>query len=327
MWPFKKKTPVVEVDPNENMRLGNVLDKHLTKYIRVVNINNSVKTGMILFGLTLFMFNIFLSSFKEKETNHIASIALSGVMSSENDMGSAAQFAEHFTKAVNDETAKAIVIIANSGGGSPTQGESINTLISEYTKKPLTERKPVYLSVQEVCASACMMAFASTDKILVHYNSMIGSIAVRMDGWGLDKFLATFDIERKVIATGKYKDLFDPYKNLTEEEKEFIRTDVMGPMHKHFVQVVKDGRGDKLDLTNEMLFAGMIFSGDDGLKVGLADEVQTTLQLEDTLKKEFTVDEIRRYNKPSKFNLKSLFSTSVETAIRNIVSESFTVTM
>lgn len=324
---FKKKQPESEIDTNENMRLGNVLDKHLTKYIRVVNINNSVKTGMILFGLTLFMFNIFLSSFKEKETNHIASITLTGVMSSENDMGSAAQFAEHFTKAVKDETAKAIVIIANSGGGSPTQGEAIHTLISQYTSKPLAERKPVYLSVQEVCASACMMAFASADKIMTHYNSMIGSISVRFDGIALDKALAKFDIERKVIATGKYKDLFDPYRNLTDDEKNFIRTDVMGPMHQHFVSVMKQGRGEKLDLTNEMLFSGMIFSGQDGLNVGLADELKTTLQLEEELKQEYKVEEIRRYNKASKFNLKSLMASSMETAIRNVFSQEFSITM
>lgn len=325
MW--FKKTPKASEEPELSPRLAQVLDRHLSKYIRVVNINNSVKTGLILFGLVFFFFNILKGSMSVKKPEHIASIAFTGGITSENPMANARSFSEVFFKAAEDPTAKAILIIANSGGGSPTQAEAIHEMISGYTSKPLSERKPVYVSIQEVCASACVLALASADKITAHHNSLVGSISVRMDGWAVDRALSRLDIERKVITTGKHKALFDPYRNLTDEEKDFIRDHVMGPMHQHFVDTVKAGRGDKLDLTNDMLFTGMIWAGNDAVNIGLADVIQTTYYLEESLKSEYSVQEITRYNRPSRLNLKGMFTSSVELAIRNILTQDVAVTM
>lgn len=314
MW-FKKKE--VAPDTGERKNLSAVIDRHMSSYIKVVNVNNSLKTGMIIFAFLVGMFNLFLSSFEVKKVEHIAQITFSGAVSAENPMGSATEFAANFSKAVKDESAKAIMIIANSGGGSPTQAESIQQIIAEYVAKPAKERKQVYVTVQEICASACVLAFAGVDKILAHHNSVIGSISVRMDGIALDKALKKFDIERKVITTGKYKDLFDPYRNLEESEKEFIKSKVMAPMHQHFVDTVKAGRGDKLDATNELLFTGMIWAGTDAIKIGLADAIQTTHQLEEELKAEHKVEEVRAYNRQSKFSLKNMLTSSIEDAISN----------
>lgn len=318
--PFKSKP--IEERPRT---LAGVLDKHLKTYVKVANINNSVKTALILFALTALFANLLLDSFEVKPTDHIATIAFSGVVSSENRLGNARAFSDSFNKAVEDESAKAILIIAQSGGGSPVQGEMIHDLIAEYTALPISERKPVYVSVQEVCASACVMAMTPADKIYVHKNSLIGSISVRMDGWSLDKALAKFDIQRKVLSPGKYKDLFDPYKTLTEGEKEIIFETLLNPMHKIFVESVIESRGDRLDLTNEMLFTGMAWSGVDGVKIGLADEVKTTLQLEHDLKSEYKVEEIRRYNTQG-FSFKTLLQTSLEGAIKSAIEGQLQVT-
>jgi len=322
---FRKRKP--EPAPEQNLKLATVIDRHLSKYVRIVNINNSVKTGLILFGLTLFMFNIFMGSFEVKKTDHIASIAFTGAVSSENPLGNARDFADNFFKAANDKTAKAILIVANSGGGSPTQAEAINEIIRNYTAKPIDERKPVYVSIQEVCASACIMAIAAADKITTHAASLVGSISIRMDGYAIDKALERLSIERKVITTGNLKALFDPYRNVNDEEREFIKDNIMWPMHNQFVDAVKAGRGDKLDLSNELLFTGMVWPGSDSVKIGLTDQVQTTYYLEEELKEKYGVTEIKAYNRPSRFNLKGLFTGSFEQAIRNILSEEMTIRM
>lgn len=311
---FKKK----EQDPRPKT-LAAVIDKNLSTYVKVANINNSVKTALILFGLTALFANLLMDSFEVQPTDHIATIAFSGVVSSQNRLANARAFSESFVKAIEDDSAKAIMIIAQSGGGSPVQGEMIHDLIEEYTNQPIEERKPVYVSVQEVCASACVMAMVPADKIYVHKNSLIGSISVRMDGWAIDKALAKFDIERKVLSPGKYKDLFDPYKTLSASEKKIIFETLLNPMHKSFVDTVKHSRGDVLDTSNEMLFTGMAWSGSDGVKLGLADGVKTTLQLEHELKTEFSVEEIKRYNTQG-FSLKSLLETSMENAITSVIN-------
>ena len=325
MWfPFKKRKTEESSAPR---KMIDVIDQHMGTYVRHATINNSMKTGIIMFSLIMLMFNMFIESLPVKKTNHIASIAFLGTMTPDNAMANAREFSRHFNEAIKDESAKAIMIIANSGGGSPTQAEAINNIVKEYTSTPVEDRKPVIVTIQEVCASACVLAFASADKIYSHANSMVGSISVRMDGWAIDKALARFDIERKVIATGPYKDLFDPYKNLTESEKEIIRTEVMGPMHNYFVNAVKEGRKDKLDLSNEKLFTGMVWAGQDSVAIGLTDAVITTHQLEEQLKSDYSLEEIRRYNKQSSFSLKNLLTSSMESAIRSVLDEQMPVRM
>ena len=319
---FKKKTKA-EPSDQPNQRLADVMDKHLKTYVRVVNINNSVKTLLIMVALTAVFVNLLADSIEVKSADHIASIEFSGAVSSANKLGSARGFYTAFDKAVKDESAKAILVIAQSGGGSPVQGEMIHQLIKAYTETPIEERKPVYVSVQEVCASACVMALTPADKIYVHQNSLIGSISVRMDGWAIDEALAKFDVKRKVLSPGRYKDLFDPYKSINAEEKELIFTSLLEPMHNIFVETVKSSREGKLDLDNDLLFTGMAFNGEQGVDIGLADDVKTTLQLELDMKNDFDVTEIRRYNEPG-FSFSNLLKTAMEDAIRTTMESQAT---
>lgn len=306
---------------NEPKELADVLDKHLSTYVKVVNVNNSVKTAVLLFGLTGFAIGFLVDSVDVQPVNHIAEIEFSGVVSSQNKMASAAAFAEQFQKAIKDDSAKAILILAASGGGSPVQAEMINEMILNYRQLPMDERKEVIVSVQEVCASACIMAFSGADKIYTHANSLIGSISVRMDGWAIDKALANFDVKRKVISPGKYKDLFDPYKSISDEERQLIMDTLLQPMHNEFVESVKLNRGEHLDLNNNLLFTGMAWSGVDGVQVGLADEVKTTFTIEEELKSVYAVEEVRRYNQQG-FSFSTLLKTSMQGAIESVLRSS-----
>lgn len=315
---FTKKPPST-TDGKLRSQLG-LFNHHFGSYIKVMIVNRMLNSVMILTTFILIMSNYLGDAFEVEEPDHIATIAFTGVVSSQNQTGNARNFAEHFEHAVKEEHAKAILVIASSGGGSPVQAEMINSKIRDYIESaPIDERKPVYVSVQEVCASACIMAFSGADKIFVHENSLIGSISVRMDGWAIDKALARFDIERKVLTPGKYKDLFDPYKNLTASEKDIIMSNLLEPMHQLFVDSVRANRGDRLNET-DMLFTGMAFHGVEGVQLGLADEVRSTLSIEDELKAQFSVDNVKRYNRPG-FSFKNLLTSSLEDAIRGVVAE------
>lgn len=300
---------------------------HFGRYIRVMIVNRMLNSVMIIITFVLIMGNYFGDSFDVEDPDHIATISFTGVVSSQNKNGNARNFAQHFDRAIENEHAKAILIIANSPGGSPVQAEMLNSKIAEYIDSaPIEARKPVYVSVQEVCASACIYAFSGVDKIYVHKNSMVGSISVRMDGWGIERALAKLDIERKVLSPGKYKDLFDPYKNLTEAEKDIIMSNLLEPLHATFVESVIADRNDKLNQDNELLFTGMAFTGSEGVELGLADEMRSTLLIEEDLKDQYNVKEIKRYNAQA-FSFKNLLSTSMEEALRSILVEQTSLTV
>lgn len=320
------KTPVHDDVKEKRKTLTTVLDS----YVRVMNVNNTLKTLMILVAVVLMFTNMLSGGLSNRPKEHVAVIKIAGMIQDGSPTGSGRAFAEAFEKAIKDNTAKVIYIIANSGGGSPVQAEIMNKVIADYTSKPLSERLPVIVSMQEICASACIMATSHADEIYANGNSLVGSISVRIDGWGLDVALQRLDIERKVLKTGKYKDLLDPYKSVTAEEKDFIQTNLMQPLHDAFVATVKSGRGDKLDLTNELLFTGMVWSGFESKQVGLIDDVKTTYDIENELKTRFGLETFVEYNTHRmsiKDYLLSSVNTAVESAISNLMTTEFKVSM
>lgn len=322
-WLFKKDaTP----EKAKRQTLATVMDQHLGSYVKVMNVNNTLKTMMILIGVAIMLINMIDGGLNSRTKDHVGVVLLTGAIADGSPTGSGRAFATAFENATKDEKAKAILIVANSGGGSPVQAEIMNKLIADYTAKPLKERLPVIVSMQEICASACIMALSHADEIYAHGNSMVGSISVRMDGWAIDKALQRLDIQRKVLKTGKYKDLLDPYRNLTADEEEFIETNLMKPLHESFVNIVKDGRKGKLDESNELLFTGMLWSGTDSKQVGLIDEVKTINEVEADLKRRYGIDEFKNYNS-ERMSFKEYFVGSVQKGIESALVTVMTQSM
>ena len=313
---FFRKTPVD--DTPKRQTLATVMDQHLGSYVRVMNVNNTLKTMMILVGIVLMFSSMINGGLDSRVKEHVAVILISGAIQDGSPTGSGKSFAAAFDKATKDEMAKAILIVANSGGGSPVQAEIMNKVVATYTAKPIGERLPVIVSMQEICASACIMALSHADEIYAAGNSIVGSISVRMDGYAIDNALRKLDIERKVLKTGRYKDLLDPYRNLTSDEENFIETRLMKPLHDGFVRSVKEGRGDKLDLTNDLLFTGMVWSGFDSKSVGLIDEIRTVYEVENDLKQRFSVELFKDYNS-QRMSFKEYFVGSIQKGVESAV--------
>jgi protease-4 len=315
-----------EPEKAKRQTLASVMDMHMGSYVKVMNVNNTLKTMMILIGVALMLINMIDGGLNSRTKEHVGVVLLTGAIADGSPTGSGKAFATAFERATKDEMAKAILIVANSGGGSPVQAEIMNKLIADYTAKPLKDRLPVIVSMQEICASACIMALSHADEIYAHGNSMVGSISVRMDGWAIDKALQRLDIQRKVLKTGKYKDLLDPYRNLTADEEEFIETNLMKPLHESFVNIVKDGRKGKLDESNELLFTGMLWSGTDSKHVGLIDEVKTIYEVEEDLKQRYAIEEFKNYNS-ERMSFKEYFIGSVQNGIESALVTVMTQSM
>jgi len=319
---FKKPAP-----PAQKKSLTSILDFHLNRYARAYTINRHMMTMLLGMALLVSADNYF---FKDKEgtsgNDHIAVIKLTGEISATNKSGSASQFAKSFDKAVSNAHTKAVLILANSGGGSPVMSEGINAVIRDHLanreqmaksgtdkEKALANIK-VYVSVEDLCASACLASIASADVITAHKNSLVGSIGVRMDSFGIDGLLAKLGVERQVLISGTNKDLLDPYRTMSADEKAFIKRELMDPLHRNFIDLMKEARGNKLDVSNPQLFTGMVWSGTDAMKIGLVDAVQTTNQLEKELMAKYGVDDIQVVQKES-FSVMNMLKSAISDGI------------
>jgi protease IV len=197
---------------------------------------------------------------------HVALIKLEGTI----EYGSAAG-AEPMTAALQaafeDSASVAVVMQMNSPGGSPVQAamiyDEINRLRSKYNK-------PVYAVVEEICASGCYYVAAAADDIYVNPASMIGSIGVLMDGFGVPELMKKLGVERRLYTAGSNKGMLDPFSPSSDKQKEIIVT-LLKDVHLQFINAVKEGRGDNLSKDPD-IFSGRIYSGTQGVALGLADE-------------------------------------------------------
>lgn len=203
----------------------------------------------------------------ESDTQHTALVKMEGVITSGENAGSESVI-QGLNKAFEDDQTAAVILQINSPGGSPVQSadiyDEIIRLREEYSEIPL------YAVVEDVAASGGYYVAAAADKIFVNRSSLIGSIGVRMDSFGLVGLIDKMGIERRLLTAGEHKGLLDPFLPEEPTQKAHLQQ-TLDHIHQHFIESVKEGRGERLS-TDESLFSGLIWSGEEAVALGLADD-------------------------------------------------------
>ncbi len=216
----------------------------------------------------------------------IASIKLQGEISSETP-NSAEILAPAIRRAAKDERVKHILLQLNSPGGTPSQAERLWQLLRQV-KKDHPEKK-ILVSIDELCASACYYIASAADEIHATEVSLIGSIGVRMGGFGFVGAMQKHGVEQRELTAGEYKALLDPFSPRNPETEQFLKEHVLATTHNIFIDRVKQGRGDRLDHDSE-LFNGLIWVGQEAKSLGLIDGFSSPREMADNLQVESIVD-------------------------------------
>jgi protease-4 len=198
---------------------------------------------------------------------HTAVVEIRGEISADSD-ASADSVMEALRAAFEEDSAKAVVLLINSPGGSPVQAGLIN---DEVRRLKALHKKPVYAVVEEMSASAAYYIAVSADQIYVDKASIVGSIGVLMDGFGFTSIMDKVGVERRLLTAGENKGFLDPFSPMTKTQKDFALT-MLEQIHQQFIQVVRQGRGDRLKETPE-IFSGLFWTGEEAVKMGLADHL------------------------------------------------------
>ena len=110
---------------------------------------------------------------------HTALVELKGVISSES-RASADKVISALQHAFKDKNTQGVVLRINSPGGSPVQAGYINDEIKRLRNKH--KEIPLYVVVQDICASGGYYVAAAADKIFVDKASH-HRLDRRVDGW------------------------------------------------------------------------------------------------------------------------------------------------
>ncbi len=200
-------------------------------------------------------------------TRHTAMVEIKGEISSDSE-ASADLVVSAIRSAFEDSGAQAVVLLINSPGGSPVQAGIIN---DEIRRLKARYNKPVYAVVEEACASAAYYIAVSADKIYVDKASIVGSIGVLMDGFGVTGLMDKLGVERRLMTAGENKGFLDPFSPQTDKQRAYAQA-MLDQIHKQFIGVVKEGRGKRLKDTPDM-FSGLFWTGQQAVELGLADQL------------------------------------------------------
>ena len=222
---------------------------------------------------------------------HTAMIEIKGEIA-DGAVASAEWVVSALRSAFEDEGAQGVVLLINSPGGSPVQAGIINDEIRRLKAK---HNKPIYAVVEESCASAAYYIAVATDAIYVDKASIVGSIGVLMDGFGFTGLMDKVGIERRLMTAGENKGFLDPFSPQSKAQRAHAQK-LLDQIHQQFIQVVREGRGQRLKETPE-LFSGLFWSGDQAVSLGLADGLgNLDFVAREVVKAEDVVDYTRHEN-------------------------------
>jgi protease-4 len=208
------------------------------------------------------------SDLSQTSGKHTALVDLKGIISDSSE-ASADKIITGLRDAFEDENTAGVILRSNSPGGSPVQSAYIFDEIRRL--KELYPDIPLYAVVTDMCASGCYYVASAADEIYVNKSSIVGSIGVRMDSFGFVDTLKKLGVERRLYTAGESKGFLDPFTPSKPADVEHVKV-LLESIHEQFISAVKKGRGDRLQ-EDSKLFTGLVWTGEESLPMGLADEI------------------------------------------------------
>lgn len=165
-----------------------------------------------------------------------------------------------------DPNIKGILLEINSPGGTVAASQEIF-----YELLHLKKSKKIVVSMKDVAASGGYYIAAASDYIFAQNGTITGSIGVISFSPNVKGLLDRYGVGVKTYKAGKYKDMYSPFRDSTNEEDEMINKQLQDTYRK-FVEDVAKGRNRTVKSVEE-LAEGKIYSGEDAFRNKLVDDI------------------------------------------------------
>ena len=256
-----------------------------------------------------------------KDGKFTALVELTGIIAPGTD-SSAEKIITALDSAFKDKGTQGVVLRINSPGGSPVQSQTIYDEMRRLRKK--YPQIPLYVVVEDLCASGGYYVAAAADKIFVSKSSIVGSIGVRLDSFGVTGLMEKIGVERRLLTAGENKGMLDPFLPVDEKQKEYALK-MIEEVHQQFISDVRAGRGKRLKEDSET-FSGLIWTGAKGVELGLVDAFGSLDYVaREVIKAEDIVDFTQKENIAEKFARR--FGAGAASAILELATRTGAVTI
>lgn len=163
-----------------------------------------------------------------------------------------------------NESIKGIVLRVDSPGGAVAPSQDVYEAVKEVKKV-----KPIVASYGSLAASGGLYSTVSATKIFAQPGTLTGSIGVIMQVPNYTQIASKVGFEMVTIKSGKLKDIGNPFRVMTDDERAYLDTTVQS-IYNEFVKAVSEGRNIPIEKVKE--FAdGRIITGSQAKELGLID--------------------------------------------------------
>jgi len=136
---------------------------------------------------------------------------------------------------------------------------------------------PIYAFVEDTAASGGYYIACGANEIYASESSIVGSIGVLSQSFGLVELVKRLGIEVRLQTAGQNKAIDNPF--IEQNETAIARKQhVLNAVHTPFINAVKASRGERLNGEDERLFNGDFWTGKDALELGLIDGIEPDMQ-------------------------------------------------
>lgn len=166
-----------------------------------------------------------------------------------------------------DKSIAGVILRIDSPGGAVAPSQEIY----EEVKRFAAVKKPLIVSMGNVAASGGYYIASPASKIFANPGTITGSIGVIFQFPHYHKLLDKIGIKMTTIKAGKFKDIGNPNRDLSEQELAFLQN-LINNTHEQFIQDVSTAR--KMNIKDLRQIAdGRILNGKQAFDAGLVDSL------------------------------------------------------
>ena len=240
----------------------------------------------------------------------IAAIRIEGIIDSRMSDWVCRQLAA----AASDPSVKGVIVRIISPGGGVSSSDQIHYAISRYKE---CTGQPVLAFMQSMAASGGYYAAVACDEIMAEPTVITGSIGVMMNHWVVKELLQEkLGITPVVLKSGERKDWPSMFSDTTDEQKLYLNERLVQPAYERFVQLVTEGRKDKLSEREVRTLAdGGIYTASEALTCKLIDQIGYFEQAVKTISERAGVGNPTVVEYSEKFSMMSILGAEAKTGL------------
>ncbi|WLR50223.1 signal peptide peptidase SppA [Bacillus tianshenii] len=217
------------------------------------------------------------------------------------------KFLRMIEHAGEDKSVKGVILRVNSPGGGVVESAEIHDKLTKFKKQ---YDKPLYVSMGSMAASGGYYISTPADKIYASPETLTGSLGVIMQGMNYAELADELGIEFETIKSGKYKDIFSPYRDMSEEERKILQS-MVDNSYEGFVDVIAKGRSMSEEEVRKIA-DGRIYDGRQAKKLGLIDSFGYFDDTISALRKDEKLGNVKVVQYEENFGLPSFLAASAE---------------